>query len=196
MKKIDLPFRPANILLPRDCDMTLWSVVACDQYTSQPEYWQRVEERVGKAPSTLRLILPESCLEGPNVETDIMEINNTMTRYLRENRFVEYPHSMIYVERVMTSGRTRRGLVGMVDLERYDYEPGSGAMVRATEGTVLSRIPPRVAVRKNAPIELPHIMLLSDDPEKTVIEPLAGQTGGMELLYDCLLYTSDAADEL
>ena len=184
MKKIDLPFRPANILLPRDCDMTLWSVVACDQYTSQPEYWQRVEERVGKAPSTLRLILPESCLEGPNVETDIMEINNTMTRYLRENRFVEYPHSMIYVERVMTSGRTRRGLVGMVDLERYDYEPGSGAMVRATEGTVLSRIPPRVAVRKNAPIELPHIMLLSDDPEKTVIEPLAGQTGGMELLYD------------
>lgn len=91
MKKIDLPFRPANILLPRDCDMTLWSVVACDQYTSQPEYWQRVEERVGKAPSTLRLILPESCLEGPNVETDIMEINNTMTRYLRENQFVEYP---------------------------------------------------------------------------------------------------------
>ena len=170
MKKIDLPFRPANILLPRDCDMTLWSVVACDQYTSQPEYWQRVEERVGKAPSTLRLILPESCLEGPNVETDIMEINNTMTRYLRENRFVEYPHSMIYVERVMTSGRIRRGLVGMVDLEQYDYEPGSGAMVRATEGTVLSRIPPRVAVRKNAPIELPHIMLLSDDPEKTVIE--------------------------
>ena len=184
MKKIDLPFRPANILLPRDCDMTLWSVVACDQYTSQPEYWQRVEERVGKAPSTLRLILPESCLEGPNVETDIMEINNTMTRYLRENQFVEYPHSMIYVERAMTSGRIRRGLVGMVDLEQYDYEPGSGAMVRATEGTVLSRIPPRVAVRKNAPIELPHIMLLSDDPEKTVIEPLAGQTGGMELLYD------------
>lgn len=81
----------------------------------------------------------------------------------------------------MTSGRIRRGLVGMVDLEQYDYEPGSGAMVRATEGTVLSRIPPRVAVRKNAPIELPHIMLLSDDPEKTVIEPLAGQTGGMEL---------------
>ena len=151
MKKIDLPFRPANILLPRDCDMSLWSVVACDQYTSQPEYWQRVEERVGKAPSTLRLILPESCLEGANVETDIMEINNTMTRYLRENRFVEYRHSMIYVERVMTSGRTRRGLVGMVDLEQYDYEPGSPAQVRATEGTVLSRIPPRVAVRKNAP---------------------------------------------
>ena len=184
MKKIDLPFRPANILLPRDCDMTLWSVVACDQYTSQPEYWQRVEERVGKAPSTLRLILPESCLEGPNVETDIMEINNTMTRYLRENQFVEYPHSMIYVERVMTSGRIRRGLVGMVDLEQYDYEPGSGAMVRATEGTVLSRIPPRVAVRKNAPVELPHVMLLADDPGKTVIEPLGERTGAMEPVYD------------
>ena len=84
-----LPFQPADILLPQDCDLSLWSVVACDQYTSQPEYWQRVEERVGKAPSSLRLILPESCLEGPSAETDIMEINNTMSRYLREGRFVQ-----------------------------------------------------------------------------------------------------------
>ncbi len=179
-----LPFRPANILLPRDCDLSLWSVVACDQYTSQPEYWQRVEQRVGRAPSALRLILPESCLDGPNVETDIMEINNTMTRYLREGRFAEYPDSLFYVERTLDNGKVRRGLVGMVDLEQYDYEPGSSASIRATEGTVLSRIPPRVAVRKNAPIELPHVMLLTDDPEKTVIEPLSGQTGEMEAVYE------------
>ena len=174
-----LPFRPADILLPQNCDLGLWSVVACDQYTSQPEYWQRVEERVGRAPSSLRLILPESCLDGPSVETDIMEINNTMSRYLREERFALLPQTMIYVERTLHNGKLRRGLVGMVDLEQYDYEPGSPAQVRATEGTVLSRIPPRVAVRKNAPIELPHVMLLTDDPERTVIEPLAREKAGI-----------------
>ena len=179
-----LPFKPADILLPRDCDLSLWSVVACDQYTSQPEYWQRVEERVGKNPSTLRLILPESCLEGPDVETDIMSINNTMARYLRDGRFDLYADSLFYVERTLDGGKVRRGLIGMVDLEQYDYEPGSPAMVRATEGTVLSRIPPRVAVRKNAPIELPHVMLLADDPEKSLIEPLGGETAAMEPVYD------------
>ena len=184
MKTRVLPFQPADILLPRDCDMSLWSVVACDQYTSQPEYWQRVEERVGRAPSALRLILPESCLEGPNVETDIMEINNTMSRYLRDGRFVEHPSALFYVERTLDNGKVRRGLMGMVDLEQYDYEPGSSAPIRATEGTVLSRIPPRVAVRKNAPVELPHVMLLVDDPDQTVIEPLADQTDSMQVLYD------------
>ena len=179
-----LPFRPADILLPRDCDLSLWSVVACDQYTSQPEYWQRVADRVGRAPSALRLILPESSLEGPNVETDIMEINAAMASYLREGRFRTLPGAMIYVERTLDSGKVRRGLVGMVDLEQYDYEPGTGAAVRATEGTVLSRIPPRVAVRKNAPIELPHVMLLTDDPGRTVIEPLTGRKDGLEQVYD------------
>jgi uncharacterized protein (DUF1015 family) len=177
-----LPFQPANILLPRDCDLSLWSVVACDQYTSRPEYWQRVENRVGRAPSALRLILPESCLEGPSVETDIMEINNTMSRYLREGRFQEHPDALIYVERTLSSGYVRRGLVGMVDLEQYDYEAGSRAAVRATEGVVMSRIPPRVAVRKNAPIELPHALLLTDCQD--IIPPLSGETEGMELLYD------------
>ena len=178
----NLPFQPANILLPRDCDLSLWSVVACDQYTSRPEYWQRVEERVGRAPSALRLILPESCLEGPSVETDIMEINSNMSRYLREGRFQEYPDALIYVERTLSNGGIRRGLVGMVDLEQYDYEPGSKAAVRATEGTVMARIPPRVAVRKNAPIELPHAMLLADCND--IIPPLSSQTEEMELLYD------------
>ncbi len=179
-----LPFRPADILLPKDCDLSLWSVVACDQYTSQPEYWQRVADRVGRAPSALRLILPESSLEGPNVETDIMEINSAMAHYLREDRFRALPGAMLYVERTLDSGAVRRGLVGMVDLEQYDYEPGSAAAVRATEGTVLSRIPPRVAVRKNAPIELPHVMLLTDDPGRTVIEPLSARKDSLERLYD------------
>lgn len=179
-----LAFCPADILLPQNCDLTKWCVVACDQYTSQPEYWQRVEERVGRAPSSLRLVLPESCLDGPNVETDITEINNTMSRYLREERFAALPQSMIYVERTLDSGTVRRGLVGMVDLEQYDYEPGSSAQIRATEGTVLSRIPPRVAVRKNAPIELPHVMLLADDPGHTVIEPLAHIKDSMQPLYE------------
>ncbi len=179
-----LPFKPADILLPQNCDLTLWSVVACDQYTSRPEYWQRVEDRVGRAPSALRLILPESCLEGPSVETDIMEINSNMSRYLREGRFRELPDSLIYVERTLDSGKVRRGLIGAVDLEAYDYEPGAASAIRATEGTVMSRIPPRVAVRKNAPIELPHVMLLVDDPNRVIIEPLSSRTEEMEKLYD------------
>lgn len=179
-----LAFGPADILLPKDCEYTKWSVVACDQYTSQPEYWARVERFVGGAPSTLRMILPESCLDGPNVETDIMEINNTMTRFVREGRFTEHPDALIYVERTLKNGKVRKGLVGKIDLEQYDYEPGAEVAVRATEGTVMSRIPPRVAVRKNAPIELPHVMLLFDDPGKTVLEPLDGRKGGMSVLYD------------
>ena len=179
-----LPFKPAEILLPRDCDMTRWSVVACDQYTSQPEYWQRVADFVGNQPSALRLILPESCLEGPNVETDIMEINNTMSQYLRQDQFNILSDALIYVERRLDDGMVRRGIVGMIDLEQYDYEPGSPALIRATEGTVLSRIPPRVAVRKNAPIELPHVMLLSDDREGIVMPMLAAQTARMEKVYD------------
>ena len=180
----NLPFRPAEILLPQDCDYDKWSVVACDQYTSQPEYWERVEERVGRAPSALRLILPESSLDGPQVEMDITDINATMAAYLREGRFKTLPNAMVYVERTLWNGRVRRGLVGMADLKEYDYEPGSDALVRATEGVVMSRIPPRIAVRKNAPIELPHAMLLADDPDCTVIEPLSAQTARMELLYD------------
>lgn len=179
-----LAFNPADVLLPQDCEYSKWAVVACDQYTSQPEYWSRVERYVGAAPSALRLILPESCLDGPNVETDIMEINNTMTRYLREGRFKELPDALIYVERTLKNGKVRRGLIGKVDMEQYDYEPGSDTAVRATEGTVMSRIPPRVAVRKNAPIELPHAMLLCDDPQRTVVEPLTARKDKMTRLYD------------
>lgn len=179
-----LGFYPADVLLPKDADMTKWAVVACDQFTSQPEYWQAVEETVGDAPSTLRLILPEAKLSDPAVDSHIREINASMQCYLEKDVFQTLPESLIYIERVQSDGRVRHGLIGMVDLDQYDFTPGSGALIRATEGTVLSRIPPRVRVRQDAPIELPHVMLLIDDPKQTVIEPLTAGSGEMERLYD------------
>ena len=180
-----LGFYPADILLPRQgTDMTKWAVVACDQFTSQPEYWQAVEETVGDAPSALRLILPEAALNAPDVEARISAVNAAMGKYLADGLFETLPESLLYIERVQSDGKIRHGLIGMVDLEQYDFTPGSGALIRATEGTVLSRIPPRVKVRKDAPIELPHVMLLIDDPEKTVIEPLTRASSDMERLYD------------
>ena len=179
-----LGFYPADILLPKDVDMTKWAVVACDQFTSQPEYWKAVEDTVGDAPSTLRLILPEAKLTGPDVDENIAAINSAMKEYLDEGLFRTLPESLIYIERTQSDGKVRHGLIGMVDLDQYDFTPGSGALIRATEGTVLSRIPPRVRVRENAPIELPHVMLLIDDPDRTVIEPLTADSGAMETLYD------------
>ncbi len=179
-----LGFYPADILLPKDADMTKWAVVACDQFTSQPEYWQAVEKTVGSAPSTLRLILPEAKLNDPDVEQDIAAINDSMKQYLDSGVFKTLADSLIYIERTQSDGKIRHGLIGMVDLDQYDFTPGSGALIRATEGTVLSRIPPRVKVRQDAPIELPHVMLLIDDPDGTVIEPLTADSGKMETLYD------------
>ncbi len=179
-----LGFYPADILLPRKgTDMTRWAVVACDQFTSQPEYWQAVEDTVGDAPSSLRLILPEAGLSAPDVEERIAAVNAAMGKYLAGGLFDTLEDSLLYIERVQSDGKIRHGLIGMVDLEQYDFTPGSGALIRATEGTVLSRIPPRVKVRKDAPIELPHVMLLIDDPSKTVIEPLTRASGEMEKLY-------------
>ena len=185
MKKFDnLGIKPADILLPKaGTDMHKWAVVACDQFTSQPEYWEEVERIAGDAPSTLRLILPESRLNDANVDEHIANINRSMSDYLARDIFQTYPDSIIYIERTQSDGAVRPGLVAAVDLEQYDYTPGSGSLVRATEGTVLERIPPRVRVRKDAPIELPHVMLLIDDPNKTVIEPLTRASGEMERLY-------------
>ena len=179
-----LGFYPADILLPDGADMTKWAVVACDQFTSQPEYWQAVEDTVGDAPSALRLILPEAKLNDDNVDEHIADINASMKKYLDGGVFRTLEDTLIYIERTQSDGKVRHGLIGMVDLEQYDFTPGSGALIRATEGTVLSRIPPRVRVRKDAPIELPHVMLLIDDPEGTVIEPLTAGSGKMERLYD------------
>ncbi len=182
-------FSPANILLPQDCGLTKWAVVACDQYTSQPEYWERVDQFVGDAPSTLRLILPESKLESEHVEEEIQKINQTMEQYLEEGRLRELEDAMIFLERKLSNGKTRLGLIGKLDLEQYSYEKGSGTPIRATEGTVLSRIPPRMKVRKNAPIELPHIMVLIDDPKKEIIEPFLQKESKkqMQMIYSTTL---------
>ena len=178
-----IAFSPADILLPVDCGLTKWAVVACDQYTSQPEYWERVDNYVGEAPSTLRLILPESKLESDNVEEEIAKINQNMENYLKEERLRSLDNSLLYIERKLEGGKTRFGLIGKLDLEQYDYSKGSGTPVRATEGTVLERIPPRMRVRRNAPIELPHIMVLIDDPDKNIIEPLHEATSKMSMVY-------------
>ncbi|MBR3752643.1 MAG: DUF1015 domain-containing protein [Ruminiclostridium sp.] len=182
-----IAFSPADILLPVDCGLTKWAVVACDQYTSQPEYWERVDQYVGEAPSTLRLILPESKLESDNVEEEIAKINQNMEQYLKDERLRSLDNSLLYIERKLDGGKTRFGLIGKLDLEQYDYSKGSGTPVRATEGTVLERIPPRMRVRRNAPIELPHIMVLIDDPDKNIIEPLHEATSKMSMVYKTTL---------
>jgi len=173
-----------KILLPKDADLSKWSVVACDQYTSQPEYWNEVEDYVGDAPSTLHITLPEIYLEGDDVATRIESINSNMQKYLDTGVFKEISGKYIYVERTQRDGIVRHGLMGVVDLEEYDYRKGSQTAIRATEGTVLERIPPRVRVRENACLELPHIMLLIDDRDLTVIEPLDSEKENFEVAYD------------
>ena len=176
-------FKPADILLPaRGTDYSKWSVIACDQYTSQPEYWERAERAVGGAPSTLRLVLPEAYLDSPGLEKRIDSINLAQKEYLDSGLFEEYKDSMVYVRRIQSDGSLREGLVGAIDLEEYDYLPGSQSQVRATEATVAERIPPRLKIRQGACLELPHIMILIDDPQKSVIEPLGGAE--LEKLYD------------
>ncbi len=175
-------FSAADILLPADGNYETWAVVACDQFTSEPDYWARVDRTVADNPSTLRMILPEAQLSDGHTKEHIAIINETMMEYDSQNIFREYPDAMIYLERIQSDGKIRKGLIGKIDLEEYDYSPDSSSAVRATEGTVLDRIPPRQAVRRNAPLELPHIMLLADDPENKLIGPLAKCS---QLLYDC-----------
>ena len=179
-----IPFKKANILLPKNCDMKKWSVVACDQYTSEPEYWNDVEKIVGDAPSTLKLTLPEIYLEDENVSERIAKINSNMKALLDEEFFNEYKDSMIYLERTQSDGKIREGLIGVVDLEAYSYEKGAETPIRATEKTVIERIPPRVKIRENAPLELPHIMILIDDDKKQIIENLKNKVSEDDIVYD------------
>lgn len=180
----NIGFYRADILLPKQVDMEKWSTVACDQYTSEPDYWNRVEKFANNAPSTLYMVFPEINLEENNPEKRIADINNTMQEYYNKGIFENFEESMIYVERIQRDGLVRHGLIGMVDLEQYDYNKGSQSLIRATEGTVLERIPPRVKVRKDALLELPHIMLLIDDPCGTVIEPLKNKAESFKKAYD------------
>lgn len=178
-------FTPADILLPADgLEYMKWAVIACDQYTSDENYWKKTKKLVAGAPSTLAMTLPEIYLSKRGKEKRIEEINETMNEYLETGKFKTVVNSFVYLERTVSDGSVRKGLIGKLDLEDYSFKKGAKTPVRATEGTVLERIPPRVEIRKNAPLEFPHIMILIDDPEKTVIEPLSEKSGDFAPLYD------------
>lgn len=181
--KNEIGFGTAEILLPdfTKVDGTRWAVVACDQYTSEPQYWEAVKSTVGDAPSTLGMILPEVYLS--ETEMRIGAINREMECRLADT-LKGYPDAMICLSRTQSDGTVRRGIIGAVDLECYDYRKGATSLIRATEGTVLERIPPRVAIRRDASLELPHVMLLIDDPVRTVIEPTVAACETREPLYD------------
>ena len=179
-----VPFKGGNILIPKNTDMYKWCVVACDQYTSEPDYWKEVESIVEDNPSTLNLTLPEIYLEDKDVDERIKKINENMKDYLDKDLFTEYKDSMIYLERTQNDGKIREGLMGIVDLEDYSYEKGSQTLIRATEKTVIERIPPRMKVRENALLELPHIMILIDDDKKEIIENLKNTVSEDDVVYD------------
>ena len=175
-------FTGADILLPKNEDYTKWAVIACDQFTSQPEYWEEVSREVGDAPSTLHMILPEVLL--PGTDAQITAIHKTMADYLAAGIFAQYKDAYIYVERTLLDGSVRKGLMGALDLDQYDYHPQANVPVRATEATVQERIPPRMRVRRGAPLEMPHVLLLCDDQKKSIIEPLTAEKENMEKVYD------------
>ncbi len=179
----DLGLLIPEIYLPKaGLDPHKWAAIAVDQFTSEPEYWEQVEKIVGDAPSTFRITLPEIYLEQPGEAERIQSIQQTMRQYLNAG-LLQPREGLIYVERTV-AGKTRRGLMLCLDLECYDYTKGSTSLIRATEGTIVERLPPRIKIREGAPLELPHILVLIDDPEQTVIEPLAAAKATLEKLYD------------
>jgi hypothetical protein len=179
----DIGIQIPQVYLPKaGTDLTKWAVIACDQFTSEPEYWHNVEKIVGDAPSTLNLTFPEVHLEKPGAEERIKNVQVAMKKYMDEG--ILQPHDgFVYVERTV-SGKTRKGVVLCLDLECYDYNKGSSSLIRATEGTIVDRLPPRIKIREGAAMELPHILVLIDDPHHTVIEPLSAAKSGFEKLYD------------
>jgi hypothetical protein len=184
MKNIsDIGIQIPQVYLPKSgTDLTKWAVIACDQFTSQPEYWNDVKKLVGDAPSTLNLTFPEVYLEQSGGEERIQNIQATMRTYMDEG--ILQPHDgLVYVERTV-DGKTRKGIVLCLDLEAYDYTKGSSSLIRATEGTIVDRLPPRIKIREGATLELPHILVLIDDPNRTVIEPLTAAKSQLEKLYD------------
>lgn len=179
----DIGIQIPQVYLPKaGTDLTKWAVIACDQFTSEPEYWHEVERIVGDAPSTLNLTLPEVHLEKPGEEERIHCIQITMRRYMEEG-ILRPRDGLIYVERTV-GGKTRKGVILCLDLECYDYNKGSSSLIRATEGTIVDRLPPRIKVRQGAAMELPHILVLIDDPNRTVIEPLSAASSKLEKIYD------------
>ena len=183
--KYNHSFSSADILLPKS-NFENWAVIACDQYTSEPEYWEKVKTAAGDKPSALNIVLPEVYLSADNSKR-IERINKNMQEYLDSDIFTAYNDSLIFVERIQSDGKCRRGIVGKIDLEGYDYHAGTTAEIRATEQTVLSRIPPRVEIRKNAPLELPHVMLLFDDVKDQIFSYLVTNKDKFEKAYDFTL---------
>ena len=184
-KKLEkMGLKAADIMIPKKgIDLTKWAVVACDQYTSEKEYWEDASKIVGDAPSTLRLIFPECYLEDGDSKERIANINKTMKSYVDANLFETYPETFFLVKR--TCGNSSRwGLMAALDLDRYSWEKDSKSLIRATEGTILSRIPPRKEIRKDAPLEIPHIMVLISDEKRSVIEPLTSKTANLKKVYD------------
>lgn len=173
-----------EIFMPNTQDMSKWAVVACDQYTSEPHYWESVSNYVNGSASTLPIIFPEVYLENDNADDRINEINNEMQKYLNEGIINSINECFVLVDRKTNHTDSRKGLVVALDLDCYDYTKGCNALIRATEGTVIERLPPRIKIRQNAAIELPHIMVLIDDPKKMVIEPLFDKLNQFEKLYD------------
>ena len=181
-------FEPADILLPDDTvEKDKWAVIACDQFTSQPDYWDEVKKYVGESPSALNVLFPEIYLRGKDGISDekrIENINSTMKKYLSDNTLKQaVTAGYVFVERTTESG-VRLGIVGKIDLDTYDFDPKNKTLIRATEGTVLSRIPPRVKIRQNASIELPHVMLLVDDPQDKILGDLQKNKDSFRKLYD------------
>lgn len=176
-------FTSGDFLIPKTNDLYKWSVIACDQFTSDADYWRQVEQKVGTEPSTLRLVLPEIYLNG-DYSGRIADINATMQKYLQDGIFQEYVDSYVYVERTLLNGDIRRGVVGVVDLENYDVAPDTQTAIRPTERTVLERIPPRKKIRENAALELSHILLLCDDTEDLLLGYLESNKDKLPLLYD------------
>lgn len=177
-------FMPADILLPREELLPRWPVIACDQFTSDPAYWDRVREFTKDVPSAMHLILPEAELGSENEQEKVDSIHKAMDRYINEDILREFPNSYIYVERTLQNGMIRPGLIGAVDLEHYDYRHDSTSLVRATEKTVLERIPPRQRVRRGAALELPHVMMLCDDEKMQLIEPIGAVKDSLPKLYE------------
>jgi hypothetical protein len=172
-----------EIYLPEPgIDLTKWAVIACDQFTSQPEYWQKVSDLVGQAPSTLHLVLPEVYLGTPEEPKRIVSTQKKMLEYLQQGTLNPHP-GLIYIERTV-DGKTRRGLMLALDLERYDFNKGSQSLIRATEGTILDRLPPRIKIRQGASLELPHILVLVDDPQDTLLCPLESHKQNLPQAYD------------
>lgn len=173
-----------EILLPKNKnELKTWSVIACDQYTQDLEYWQNVEKTVSNAASTLHITLPEIYLNANDKDKRIASIKSTMQSYLKDDFFSNEGETFIYIERNTAYGRKRKGLVLAIDLETYEWKPFSTAFIRATEATIVDRIPPRKEIRQGAGIETPHIMLLVDDPEKKLVEAAGKRVRDMEPLY-------------